>query len=63
VFIDLKIPLAVAVSLLVFGENASLPHLLLGGAVVVAALVLNEWGAKRGAVQAASGAAADQAGG
>jgi drug/metabolite transporter (DMT)-like permease len=42
IFNDLKIPLAVLVSLLFFGEQASLPHLLLGGAIVVGALVLNE---------------------
>ncbi|MHB0987913.1 MAG: EamA family transporter [Bellilinea sp.] len=47
VFNDLKIPLAVAVSLIVFGEKASLPHLLIGGLIVLAALLLNEWGAKR----------------
>lgn len=47
VFNDLKIPLAVAVSLIFFGENASLPHLLIGGLIVLAALLLNEWGAKR----------------
>jgi len=42
VFNDLKIPLAVAVSLLVFGEQTDLPRLLLGGALVLAALLLNE---------------------
>jgi drug/metabolite transporter (DMT)-like permease len=42
VFNDLKIPLAVAVSLLVFGEQTNLPRLLLGGALVLAALLLNE---------------------
>lgn len=47
VFNDLKIPLAVAVSLIFFGEKASLPHLLVGGLIVLAALLLNEWGAKR----------------
>ncbi len=47
IFNDLKIPLAVAVSLLVFGEQASLLNLLLGGGLVLAALLLNEWGIKR----------------
>lgn len=51
VFNDLKIPLAVAVSLVFFGEKTSLLHLLTGGAVVVAALVLNEWGTKRKALK------------
>lgn len=51
VFNDLKIPLAVAVSLIFFGENASLPHLLIGGLIVLAALLLNEWGAKRAAAK------------
>jgi len=47
IFNDLKIPLAVAVSLLVFGEKANVANLILGGAIVVASLVLNEWGARR----------------
>ncbi len=51
IFNDLKIPLAVAVSLLVFGEQADLPRLLTGGAVVLAALALNEWAARRAALQ------------
>jgi len=51
VFNDLKIPLAVAVSLIFFGEKASLPHLLIGGTVVVAALLLNEWGVRRVALK------------
>jgi len=42
VFNDLKIPLAVLVSLLVFGESANLSRLLIGGAIIVSALVLNE---------------------
>lgn len=42
VFNDLKIPLAVAVSLLVFGEKANAARLAMGGMIVVAALVLNE---------------------
>ncbi|OGN81650.1 MAG: hypothetical protein A2X24_10875 [Chloroflexi bacterium GWB2_54_36] len=51
VFNDLKIPLAVAVSLIFFGEKASLPHLLIGGLIVLAALLMNEWGAKRAAAR------------
>lgn len=42
VFNDLKIPLAVAVSLLVFGESANLPRLLAGGVIIVGALIVNE---------------------
>jgi drug/metabolite transporter (DMT)-like permease len=40
VFNNLKIPLAVAVSLLVFGEEADPVRLILGGAVIVAGLLL-----------------------
>lgn len=47
VFNDLKIPLAVAVSLLVFGEQTDLPRLLLGGTLVLAALLFNERFAQR----------------
>ena len=43
IFNDLKIPLAVAVSLLVFKEQTNLPNLLIGGGVVIAALILNEF--------------------
>lgn len=49
VFNNLKIPLAVAVALIFFGEQANLPNLLLGGGVMAAALALNEWGLRRGA--------------
>jgi drug/metabolite transporter (DMT)-like permease len=42
IFNDLKIPLAVAVSLIVFGEKTDLVSLLIGGAIVVGSLVLNE---------------------
>ena len=51
VFNDLKIPLAVAVSLLVFGESANLPRLLSGGGIVIGALVINEWLSKRNLVK------------
>jgi drug/metabolite transporter (DMT)-like permease len=47
IFNDLKIPLAVTVSLVFFGEQASLPNLLLGGVIIVAALWLNEAGLRR----------------
>ncbi len=43
IFNDLKIPLAVLVSLLVFKEQTNLPNLLIGGAVMLAALAFNEW--------------------
>lgn len=43
IFNDLKIPLAVAVSLLVFREQTNLPNLLIGGGIVVTALILNEF--------------------
>lgn len=43
IFNDLKVPLAVAVSLLVFGEKTDWVRLLTGGLVVVAALLVNEW--------------------
>lgn len=47
IFNDLKIPLAVTVSLLVFGEKTNIPNLLTGGALVLAALVINEIAARR----------------
>ncbi len=56
IFNDLKIPLAVAVSLIFFGEKADLSSLLAGGAIVLAALALNEWGARRAARSVSSGA-------
>lgn len=42
IFNDFKIPLAVAISLIVFSEKTNLLHLLFGGLIVVASLVLNE---------------------
>jgi drug/metabolite transporter (DMT)-like permease len=42
IFNDLKTPLSIAVSLLVFGETTHVPNLLIGGSVVVLALVINE---------------------
>ncbi len=59
VFNDLKIPLSIAVSLLFFGEQADVLHLAAGGALVVAALWLNEAGARgvlRGFTQRRGGA-------
>jgi len=47
IFNDLKVPLAVAVSLLVFGESTDWVNLLIGGAIVVASLLVNEWITKR----------------
>jgi len=47
IFNNLKIPLAVAVSLLVFKEQTILVNLLIGGAIVIAALVFNEWFSRR----------------
>jgi drug/metabolite transporter (DMT)-like permease len=43
IFNDLKIPLAVFVSLVVFGEKTNIVNLLIGGSIMVAALVVNEW--------------------
>jgi len=42
VFNNLKIPLAVAVSILFFGEQGDVPRLALGGGIIAAALALNE---------------------
>ena len=47
IFNDLKIPLAVAVSLLVFGEKTDIPALLIGGAIVVISLIFNEFLSRR----------------
>ncbi len=42
VFNNLKIPLGIVVSLLIFGESASLPSLIAGGSLMLLALYLNE---------------------
>ncbi len=42
IFNDLKVPAAIAVSLIVFGEQTDLLRLAIGGAIVLAALVANE---------------------
>ncbi len=47
IFNDLKIPLAVVVSLLVFGEQTDIPALLIGGAIVILSLVVNEMISRR----------------
>lgn len=47
IFNDLKVPLAVAVSLLVFGEQTNRVTLLIGGLIVVASLLINEWITKK----------------
>ncbi|MBA4385887.1 MAG: hypothetical protein C0410_14205 [Anaerolinea sp.] len=47
IFNDLKVPLAVAVSLVVFGEKTNWVTLLIGGAIVVASLIFNEWLTKK----------------
>lgn len=47
IFNDLKIPLAVAVSLLVFKEQANVISLLIGGGIIIAALIINEWLTRR----------------
>ncbi len=44
---NLKIPLGIVVSLLFFGEQAELPSLLLGGALVIVALFINETATQR----------------
>jgi drug/metabolite transporter (DMT)-like permease len=54
-FNNLKIPLAVAVSVGVFGESADLPRLLAGGAVVAGALALNEAAVRRRRVPPSAG--------
>jgi drug/metabolite transporter (DMT)-like permease len=51
IFNDFKIPLAVAVSLLVFGEKTNLLNLLIGGGIVVASLVFNEFLNRRKLIQ------------
>lgn len=42
IFNNLKVPLAITVSLLIFGEQTNLPRLLSGGLLVLAALAINE---------------------
>lgn len=47
IFNDLKIPLAVIVSILFFGERANWFNLLVGGGIAALALVFNEWYIRR----------------
>jgi drug/metabolite transporter (DMT)-like permease len=47
IFNDLKVPLSILVSLVVFGEQTNLVKLLIGGSIVVLSLILNELLAKR----------------
>ncbi len=47
IFNDLKVPLSILVSLVVFGEEANVVRLLIGGGIVVAALVISERFEKR----------------
>jgi carboxylate/amino acid/amine transporter len=47
IFNNLKVPLAVAVSLIFFGEKANLTNLIAGGLIVLAALALNEYSLRR----------------
>ena len=46
IFNDLKVPLAVAVSLLVFGEKTDPLRLVIGGLLAVGALVIQEWSSR-----------------
>lgn len=41
IFNNLKVPISVAISLLVFGEQTNLTNLILGGAIILAALAIN----------------------
>jgi drug/metabolite transporter (DMT)-like permease len=43
IFNNLKVPLAVTVSLLVFHESTDVPRLVTGGGIVLIALLINEW--------------------
>ena len=42
IFNDLKTPLSILVSLTIFGETTSIPHLAIGGVLVLLALFINE---------------------
>jgi carboxylate/amino acid/amine transporter len=43
VFNNMKIPLGVACSLFIFGEEGDIPRLLLGGGIILGALIINEF--------------------
>jgi drug/metabolite transporter (DMT)-like permease len=51
IFNDLKVPLSILVSLLVFGEEANVLRLLIGGGIVLAALVISERAGRRKAAK------------
>jgi drug/metabolite transporter (DMT)-like permease len=53
IFNDLKIPLAILVSLVVFGEKTNLVSLLSGGAIIATSLALNEMYVRHKQVQLA----------
>jgi drug/metabolite transporter (DMT)-like permease len=44
---DLKVPVAILISLVLFGEATDLSRLILGGVIVIAALIINEVLSKR----------------
>lgn len=43
IFNNMKVPLAVACSILFFHEKGNIPRLLIGGVIILAALLINEW--------------------
>ena len=43
IFNNMKVPLAVACSILFFNEKGNIPRLLIGGVIILAALCINEW--------------------
>ena len=47
IFNNLKIPLAVLVSLVVFGEKTNISNLLIGGGIIGISLFVNEWITRR----------------
>lgn len=54
IFNDLKIPLAVIVSLLFFGEKVNLLQLTAGGSLALLGLYINEWSAHRALTKSAA---------
>ncbi len=53
---NLKVPLAIACSLIFFGEDGNVPRLLVGGGIILAALFVNEFLLKRVTPTRAQGA-------
>jgi drug/metabolite transporter (DMT)-like permease len=51
IFNNFKVPLAIAVSLAFFGEQADIPRLMLGGGLLVLALLWNEWRGMHGKIE------------